>query len=230
MNNICCLVLYSLFQTSLILIYFTEPSQSMETVDAMPTMTVAANQGQEIQPSIPGSGTFVNVLQHQQQQHLEQIEQLQRQLQEQQSINQQQQQQISQQLGSSGEPNIAQPTMSVDNQAMQFQSPQMHQGGPQVSDVLQVPQGGPSHEPGADQPRFQLQPHVLAQIQALTGNDGIEMVLEKIKIKKNKIKSLNYSLVSVIRLYSCKAAMDYKDVLSFYRDEHSPSSAHPKSE
>ncbi|KAK3749588.1 hypothetical protein QZH41_019729 [Actinostola sp. cb2023] len=146
-----------------------EPSQSMETVDAMPTMTVAANQGQEIQPSIPGSGTFVNVLQHQQQQHLEQIEQLQRQLQEQQSINQQQQQQITQQLGSSGEPNIAQPTMSVDNQAMQFQSPQMHQGGPQVPDVLQVPQGGPSHEPGADQPRFQLQPHVLAQIQALTG-------------------------------------------------------------
>lgn len=167
-----------------------------------------------------GNGTTtMTVLQQQQQQHLEQIEALRRQLQEQQSINQQQQQQLVQQMTGVNNPSAMPKPMTID-QTLPFGSVQL-QGGPQTQvNILQPPQQGvlqPSQAGvlpdlgGAqnavdDQPRFQLQPHVLAQIQALTG--------EIIELLSNIVRSCILSKQST--LCFCIYALSKKELVLMF--------------
>lgn len=140
----------------------------------------------ESQAVLSSSNPLTTVLEEQQQEHLKQIQLLQQKLQEQQRINEQQQQQLmQQQLMPSGVP------------LMQPGGPGMPQGLSSVQPTLQEPQPGyeaphqsqltaegalsSTAEPQGSglpppvmeqqQPKFQLQPEVYAQIQALTGND-----------------------------------------------------------
>lgn len=133
------------------------------------------------------------VLEEQQQEHLRQIQLLQQQLQEQQRINEQQQQQLrQQQLMPSGVP-----AMQPGAPIMQQGVPGMPQGLTGMQQTLQEPQPGyeaphqsqltaegavsATAEPQGSgvpppvveqqQPKFQLQPEVYAQIQALTGEN-----------------------------------------------------------
>lgn len=136
---------------------------------------------------------LATVLEEQRQEHLQQIQLLQQKLQEQQRINEQQQQQLrQQQLVPSGVP-----AMQPGAPIMQQGVPGMPQGLSGMQPTLQEPQPGyeaphPSQltaegavsatdEPQGSgipppvveqqQPKFQLQPEVYAQIQALTGKD-----------------------------------------------------------
>lgn len=131
---------------------------------------------------------LATVFEDQQQEHLRQIQLLQQQLQEQQRINEQQQQQLrQQQLMPSGVP-----AMQPGAPIMQQGVPGMPQGLSGMQQTLQEPQPGyeapqltaegavsaiaepqssgvPPPVVEQQQPKFQLQPEVYAQIQALTG-------------------------------------------------------------
>lgn len=142
----------------------------------------------ESQAILSSSNPLATVLEEQQQEHLKQIQLLQQKLQEQQRINEQQQQQLmQQQLMPTGVP------------LMQPGGPGMPQGLSSVQQALQEPQQGYEAPPQSQltaegalsttgepqgsglpppleeqqQPKFQLQPEVYAQIQALTGIDFV---------------------------------------------------------
>lgn len=142
----------------------------------------------------PGSSGIVTVLQQQQQQHINEIQKLQQQLQEQQRINQQQQEVLRQKQIPAGQGAVSIPQLSsvggqpttLPQQGPQFQP--SHQGQPQLSQAS---------------PKFQLQPHVLAQIQALTGeyftfevfsfHGHVSMTYNRVIAKKRACQFVQYS-------------------------------------
>lgn len=117
------------------------------------------------------SSQLATALEEERQGHLQQIELLQQKLQEQQRINAQQQQQLQQQQQVPGMPAVSvmhgMPSVPEELQHA-FEAPQHSQMparvASEVSSDAQV--GGASQQ---QQPKFQLQPEVFAQIQALTG-------------------------------------------------------------
>ena len=121
---------------------------------------------------------LASVLEVQRQEHLQQIQLLQQKLQEQQRINEQQQQQLQQQHAQ-GMPAIpgmpVVPGMQLAPQALQpgYEAPQQPQGATEGAAVPVTEAAGSSIPPPSigqqQQPKFQLQPEVFAQIQALTG-------------------------------------------------------------
>lgn len=132
------------------------------------------------------SNPLTTALEEKEQEHLKQIQLLQQKLQEQQRINEQQQQQLmQQQLMPSGVP-LMQPggpgmPQGLSSMQQQLQEPQPGYEGPLQSQLTAEgtlsataePQGSgiPPTVMEQQQPKFQLQPEVYAQIQALTGND-----------------------------------------------------------
>lgn len=132
------------------------------------------------------SNPLTTALEEKEQEHLKQIQLLQQKLQEQQRINEQQQQQLmQQQLMPSGVP-LMQPggpgmPQGLSSMQQQLQEPQPGYEGPRQSQLTAEgtlsataePQGSgiPPTVMEQQQPKFQLQPEVYAQIQALTGND-----------------------------------------------------------
>lgn len=117
------------------------------------------------------SSQLATALEEERQGHLQQIELLQQKLQEQQRINAQQQQQLQQHQQGPGMPAVS-IMHGVPSEELQhaFEAPQHSQMpvrvASEVSSDAQV--GGASQQ---QQPKFQLQPEVFAQIQALTGKD-----------------------------------------------------------
>ena len=116
-------------------------------------------------------------LEEQRQEHLQEIELLQQKLQEQERINAQQQQQLQQQQLISGIPGM--PVMPGVQPAPQepqpaYEAPQQSQIPAESAAVAKAESQESSVVPPAaigqqQQPKFQLQPEVFAQIQALTG-------------------------------------------------------------
>lgn len=108
-----------------------------------------------------------SALEEQRQEHLQQIQMLQQKLQEQQRINEQQQQQLQQQQQISAVPGM-QPVPQDLQPA--YEAPQQSQVVAESAAVVTAEaQGSSVPPPTTGQPKFQLQPEVFAQIQALTG-------------------------------------------------------------
>ena len=164
----------------------------------MPTaMDMLKEPAEEIQgdpvPTVAGiSNPLASVLEEQRQEHMQQIQLLQQKLQEQQRINEQQQQQLQQQQQQQqrmpaitgmpvvpGVPVI--PGMQPAPQELQpaYETPQQPQLAAegvavastetQGSDVQPPAVGQQQQQQQQQRPKFQLQPEVFAQIQALTG-------------------------------------------------------------
>lgn len=117
------------------------------------------------------SSQLTTALEEERQGHLQQIELLQQKLQEQQRINAQQQQQLQQQQQGPGMPAVS-IMHGVPSEELQhaFEAPQHSQMPARVaSEVSSDAQVGSTSQ--QQQPKFQLQPEVFAQIQALTGKD-----------------------------------------------------------
>lgn len=115
------------------------------------------------------SSQLATALEEERQGHLQQIELLQQKLQEQQRINAQQQQQLQQQQQGPGMPAVS-IMHGVPSEELQhaFEAPQHSQMPVRVaSEVSSESQVGSASQ--QQQPKFQLQPEVFAQIQALTG-------------------------------------------------------------
>lgn len=161
----------------------------------MPTaMDMLKEPAEEIQgdpvPTVAGiSNPLASVLEEQRQEHMQQIQLLQQKLQEQQRINEQQQQQLQQQQQQQqrmpaitgmpvvpGVPVI--PGMQPAPQELQpaYETPQQPQLAAEGVAVASTETQGSDVQPRAvgqqqqqQRPKFQLQPEVFAQIQALTG-------------------------------------------------------------
>ena len=148
----------------------------------------------ESQAVLSSSNPLATVLEEQQQEHLKQIQLLQQKLQEQQRINEQQQQQLmQQQLVPAGVP-VMQPggpglTQGLSSVQQALQEPQPGYEAPHQSQLTAEgalsstaePQGSGLPPPVVEQqqPKFQLQPEVYAQIQALTGIDFVSFFLTR---------------------------------------------------
>ena len=138
---------------------FTEPAEEL------PVDPVAASV------NIP----LETALEEQRQEHMQQIQLLQQKLQEQQRINAQQQQQLQQQQLISAMPGMPvmpglQPTPQEPQPA--YEAPQQSQIPAESAAVAKAESQESSVAApaiGQQQPKFQLQPEVFAQIQALTG-------------------------------------------------------------
>lgn len=147
-------------------------------------------------PTVAGiSNPLASVLEEQRQEHMQQIQLLQQKLQEQQRINEQQQQQLQQQqqqqqrmpaitgmAGMAGMPVVPGvpviPGMQPAPQELQpaYETPQQPQLAAEGVAVASTETQGSDVQPPAvgqqqqqQRPKFQLQPEVFAQIQALTG-------------------------------------------------------------
>ena len=117
----------------------------------------------ETQAAPTANSEFVSLLEEQRLEHMQQIQLLQQQLQEQQRINEQQQQQLMQKHLVSAQQDIpAEAGFQVQPQSQVIPEPAAVTSQPPVNNVP-IPVGE------IQAPRFQLQPEVFAQIQALTG-------------------------------------------------------------
>jgi len=140
-----------------------------------PDMDTLQEPSNEI-PVNPATASVNNplssALEEQRQEHLQQIQILQQKLQEQQRINEQQQQQLHQQQQISAVPGM--PGMEPVPQELPpaYEAPQQLQVVAENAAVVTTEaQGSSLPPPTTGQPKFQLQPEVFAQIQALTGSD-----------------------------------------------------------
>ena len=124
---------------------------------------------------------LATALEEQRQEHLQQIQLLQQKLQEQQRINAQQQQQLQQQQQQQipGIPTMpamhAMPPVQKELQQAFVVSQQLQVPAESASNISTEAQASNVDPPvmgqQQQQPKFQLQPEVFAQIQALTGDD-----------------------------------------------------------
>lgn len=157
-----------------------------EIPSAVEMFKESSEEMQESQAVLGLTNPLTTALEEKEQEHLKQIQLLQQKLQEQQRINEQQQQQLmQQQLMPSGVP-LMQPggpgmPQGLSSMQQQLQEPQPGYEAPLQSQLTAEgtlsataePQGSGIPPTGMEQqqPKFQLQPEVYAQIQALTGND-----------------------------------------------------------
>lgn len=140
----------------------------------------AMDQLQEPTEEVPVDQDAPNVnnqlataLEEQRQEHMQQIQLLQQQLQEQQRINAQQQQQLQQQHLIPGMPVM--PGMQPEPQELQPAFEAAQQSQVPVDDAVVA--AGEAQASSVPQPKFQLQPEVFAQIQALTGTGFFSQLL-----------------------------------------------------
>ena len=132
-----------------------------ELLPATETVNASAVEVPENQATLAMTNPGSTSLEEQQQEHLRQIQLLQQKLQEQQRINEQQQQQLrQQQLLPPGVVTVPQET----------QPPHQTEGSTSAMAESQRSSIPPTVV-GQQQPKFQLQPEVYAQIQALTGEN-----------------------------------------------------------
>ena len=147
------------------------PTEGEEPSAVEPVNTSAV----EMPENLPVGNPLASMFEEQQQEHLRQIELLQQKLQEQQRINEQQQQQLrQQQLLPPGVVSMPQGIPGVQQAPQEtqvgYEAPHQTEGGMSVPVEPQGSGIAPSVV-GQQQPKFQLQPEVYAQIQALTGKD-----------------------------------------------------------
>ena len=147
----------------------------------MPSTMDAVEEPTEVLPQSVDTSNVNNpltsALEAQRQEHLQQIQLLEQKLQEQQRINEQQQQQLLQQQQFPTIPGM--PVVSGMQSAPQahqpgYEAPQQSQANTESAVMDATETQGSRVLPSAvglqqQQPKFQLQPEVFAQIQALTG-------------------------------------------------------------
>lgn len=140
-----------------VICFYTES----ELLPATETVNASAVEVPENQATLAMTNPGSTSLEEQQQDHLRQIQLLQQKLQEQQRINEQQQQQLrQQQLLPPGVVTVPQET----------QPPHQTEGS--TSAIVESQRSSiPPTVVGQQRPKFQLQPEVYAQIQALTGEN-----------------------------------------------------------
>lgn len=145
----------------------------------MPPTMDAVEEPTEVLPQSVDTSTVNNpltsALEAQRQEHLQQIQLLEQKLQEQQRINEQQQQQLLQQQQFPtipGMPVVSGMQLAPQTDQPGYEAPQQSQANTESAVMDATETQGSSVVPsavGLQQPKFQLQPEVFAQIQALTG-------------------------------------------------------------